>query len=292
MFRPQMIRIVATSRCQRSATILAPPRLVLRKWSMQPIPKHQQLRSITTTLGGAVLETVSWAAILAPLVLITRSLRRKHINKQLQNTLDQASQLQDQQKRRQVFFDIASRYARNNGCRVGLESTLDYEINIDALFGNLGANISACDIKRLGPHNLRFSIQTSKLRKWKVWVAVDADFHFHSDNGASSSSHGPIGTDSASDNREATLSSQAILDPFIAIVLILMKQRLAAAEGSSHVEVPEEVGVELLFRNTVISLEVITRDMSPRTYWIGKMGERRPSGFEWIIIPIPSLFDI
>lgn len=247
-----------------------------------------------------MLETVSWAAILAPLVLIMRSLRRKHINKQLQNTLDQASQLQDQQKRQQVFFDIVSRYARNNGCRVGLEGTLDYEINIDALFGNLGANISACDIKRLGPHNLRFSIQTSKLRKWKVWVAVDADFHLHSDNGASSSSHGPIGTDSGSDNREATLSSQAILDPFIAIVLILMKQRLAAAgnamseqaEGSSHVEVPEEVGVELLFRNTVISLEVITRDMSPRTYWIGKMGERRPSGFEWIIIPIPSLFDI
>lgn len=143
-----------------------------------------------------MLETVSWAAILAPLVLITRSLRRKHINKQLQKTLDQASQLQDQQKRRQVFFDIASRYARNNGCRVGLESTLDYEINIDALFGNLRANVSACDIKRLGPHNLRFSIQTSKLRKWKVWVAVDADFHVHSDDEASSSSHGPIGTDS------------------------------------------------------------------------------------------------
>lgn len=295
-----MIRFVATSRCQRSATILAPPRLVLRKRSMQPIPKHQQLRSITTTLGGAVLETVSWAAILAPLVLIMRSLRRKHINKQLQNTLDQASQLQDQQRRRQVFFDIASRYARNNGCRVGLDGTLDYEINIDALFGNLGANVSACDIKRLGPHNLRFSIQKSKLRKWKVWVAVDADFHVHSDDEASSPSHGPIGTDSASDNREATLSNQAVLDPFIAIVLILMKQRLASAgnamseqaEGSSHFEVPEEVSVELLFRNTVISLEVITRDMSACTYWIGKMGERRPSGFEWIIIPIPSLFDI
>lgn len=133
-----------------------------------------------------------------------------------------------------------------------------------------------------------------------MWVAVDADFHLHSDNEAPSSSHGPIGADSASDNREATLSSQDILDPFIAIVLILMKQRLVSAgndmsekaESSSHAEIPEEVDFELLFRNTVISLEVITRDMSPRTYWIGKMGERRPSGFEWIIIPIPSLFNI
>lgn len=247
-----------------------------------------------------MLETASWAAVLAPLVLMMRSLRRKQTNKQLQHTLDQAHQLQDQQKRRQVFFDIASRYARNNGCHVDLKGTLDYEINIDALVGNLVASTSRCDIRRLDSHNFRYSIQRSKLWKWKVWVAVNADFDVHSDDKASSSSHGPIGTDSGSDNREATRSSQAVLDPFIAIVLILMNQRLAVAgkamseqvEGSSHVEVPEEVYVELLFRNIVISLEVSTRDMSARTYWVGKMGERRPSGFDWIIIPIPILFDI
>lgn len=165
MFRARIIKCVVTSRCQQSATRLTPPHLALWERSMQPIPKNQQLRSITTTVGSAVLGTVSWAAILAPLVLIMRSLRRKHTDKQLQITLDQASQLQDQQKRRQVFFDIASRYARNNGCRVGLEGTLNYEINIDVLFGNLGASISACDIKLLGPHSLRFSIQKSKLRK-------------------------------------------------------------------------------------------------------------------------------
>lgn len=247
-----------------------------------------------------MLGTASWAAALAPVVLFMRSLRRKQTNKHLQNNLHQAHQLQDQQQKRQVFFFIASRYARNNGCRVDLKGTLDYEINIDALLGNLVANPSACDIRVLGPHNLRYSIQRRKLWKWKVWVAVDAGFDVHSDDKASSSPHRPIGTDSDSDIREATRSSQAVLDPFMAIVLILMKQKLAVAgkdmseqdEGRSHVGIPEEVGVGLLLWNTVISLEVSTRDMSPHTYWIGKMDERRPSGFEWIIIPIPSLFDI
>lgn len=216
---------------------------------------------MTTTLGGAALGTASWAAVLAPFVLIARSLRRRQINKKLQNTLDEARQLQDQEKRRQVFFDVARRHARNNGARVDLKDTFNREIkDIDELVAELEEGTSACSLETIGPHNLRYSIQRSMLGKWMLWVAVDAEFDARPNSVASASSHEFIGTGNESDNQEITLPSQDVLGLFMKIVLLLMHHKLAAsgeatgdeAEGSSHVEAPEEVGIELLFWDTLL----------------------------------------
>lgn len=296
-----MVKSVATARWQL-ATALAPSHLVLGRRSMPSISQHQQLRSVTTTLGGAVLGTASCAAFLAPLVLVARSLRRKQINKQLQNTLDQARELQDHEKRRQVFFDVTRRHARNNGSRVDLKDTFDREMDVDELLAEIEEGTSACGLKTINPHNFRYSIHTSKLWKWKLWVAVDAEFGVRPDRETSTSSNESNGTGNDGDNREVTLPRKDVLDPFITMVCLLMQRnlRLAAsgeatgeqAEGSSHAEVPEKVSVELLFWDAVVSLDVSTSSMCPRTYWVGKIGERRPSRFGWIIIPIPPLFDI
>lgn len=103
-----------------------------------------------------MLGAASWAALLAPFVLVVRSLKREQLNKQLQKTLDRARQLRDQEKRQQVFFDVARRHARNNGSRVDLKDTFNREIiDIDGLVAYLKEGTSACSLKTLGPHNSR-----------------------------------------------------------------------------------------------------------------------------------------
>jgi hypothetical protein len=45
--------------------------------------------------------------------------------------------------------------------------------------------------------------------------------------------------------------------------------------------------------DNVIPLEVETRTWVQNTYWVGKLGERRPSKDSWfpVIFPVPFLFD-
>ncbi|KAI7780456.1 hypothetical protein LA080_015969, partial [Diaporthe eres] len=114
----------------------------------------------------------------------------------------------------------------------------------------------------------------------------DAEFDLGPNSDTATSSPESIRTGNESDKRKVTR--------IITIVLLLMRQKLAAAieatgeqaEGGGHIIAPKEVGVELLFLDTVISLGVSAsgRSMRSRTYWVGKIGEKRPSRFEWIII--------
>lgn len=295
MHRVRVIRSMVAPKWQLPARALAPSRLVLGHRSVPPISPHQQLRLMTTTLGGAALGTASWAAVMVPFVLIARSLRRRQINKKLQNTLDEVRQLQDQEKRRQVFFDVARRHARNNGARVDLKDTFNREIkDIDELVAKLEEGTSACNLETIGPHNLRYSIQRSMLGKWRLWVAVDAEFDLRPNSDTATPLPESIRTGNKSDNRDLTPPSQIDQDPIIAAVLILLHKKLAATiEGGGHIGVGDEVGVELLFWDTVISLDLRISDggMHTRTDWVGKIGEKRPSGSGWFIIPIP-LFEI
>lgn len=264
---------------------------------MPPFPQHQQLRSITTPLGAAVLDMAVLAAVLTPPVLIMRFLRRKNTNKKLQGTLSQAHQLSDREKRRQTFFDVARRYARNNGSAVDLEDRP--EDTTDAT--GLGAPTHMCNVTTLDQYNVRYSIQRgSLLRKWKVWVAIDAEFDFSTASKTPSSSSSES-TGANGDSDRLPLGVRASREPVTWAAVLLMNSKLSEAgratggqaEGSSsHAEVPEEVDIELLFWDTIISLKLNTRTLSTRTMWMGKIGERRPSRFSWIIIPIPTMFDI
>lgn len=85
------------------------------------------------------------------------------------------------------------------------------------------------------------------LGRWRLWVAVDAEFDLGPNSDTATSSPESIRTGNESDKRKVTR--------IITIVLLLMRQKLAAAieatgeqaEGSGHIVAPKEVGVELLF---------------------------------------------
>lgn len=114
--------------------------------------------------------------------------------------------------------------------------------------------------------------ETTRLRephpKWRLWVAVDAEFDVRPNSDTATSSPEFIRTGNESGNREVTLPSQVAMNPIIRTVLLLMRQNLVAAveatgeqdEGGSHIKAGEEVGVELLFWDTVVSLKVSTAD--------------------------------
>lgn len=224
-------------------------------------------------------------------------MRRKRINTQLQETLRQARQLQDRDKRQQVFFDAARRYARNNGSRVDLECNPGHT----AKARRLGAPTPICGVTTVGPRNLRFEIQTKILRKWKIWVAVDAEFDLSAAPEPPSRARGPAGAESKDgDGEELTPATRASREPLTWAVAHLMKVELAELarsmyewdDGMRQAALREEVDLEILFWDTVVSLEFDTREMVTRTKWVGKVGERRPSQYEWTIIPIPFFFDI
>lgn len=248
---------------------------------------------MTTPLGDPVF----LAAAVALPVLVIRSMRRKRINTQLQDTLRQARQLQDQDKRQQVFFDAARRYARNNGSRVDLECRPGHT----AKARSLGAPTPICSVTTVGPHNLHFSIQSKILRKWKIWAAVDAEFDLSASREPPSPARGPAGADLKDDDgEELTPAVRVSREPLTWAVAHLMKIELAEFarwmyeqdDGIREAALPQEVDLEILFWDTVVSLEFDTREMVIRTKWVGKVGERRPSQYEWTIIPIPFFFDI
>lgn len=117
----------------------------------------------------------------------------------------------------------------------------------------LGAHTSLCNGTVLDPYNVRYSIQRSHYsRNWKVWVAVDADFDFSS---------------SAIDGDELLPEMIASQDPILWTVVFWTNQKLMEAckgtdrhteVGTSRVEVPENVELELLYWDTIISLELNT----------------------------------
>lgn len=284
MHPSRITRLVAIPRQQLSTTALAPSHLVLGQMWMPPVPQHQQLRQITTPLGASVLNAAVLTSVLAPPVLIARHLRRKYTNNQLQNALDEARQLQDQEKRRQVFFDVARRYARNNGSRVDLKDTVDYEIDTDVISGRPDGVTHSSNISILDPHNLRYSVQKSMLGKWKVWVAVDAEFDFGSDND--------------SEDGEVMFWKYAVMDPFTITIVTVLRRKLEEAGGpmvplaedDNHTGAPQEFHFELLCWDRVISIEFNSSELWPRDGWVCKVGERRPSKSGWAIMSTLSSF--
>lgn len=238
---------------------------------------------MTTPLGDPVV----LAAALALPALAIRSIRRRRTDNQLQATLRQARGLQDKDKRRQVFFDVARRYARNSGSRVDLKDTLGPGRTLDAT--RLGAPTPVCGVAALGPHDIRYSIQRSMLGNWKIWVAVHAEYDLPAAGGPME----PKPTRAGGDGEELSPAVRAAREPLTWAVVFLMEHKLAEfCSWSSNAQVPEDVDLELLFWDTAISLEYDTRKAITRTKWVGKIGEKPPSRFEWTIIPIPFFFDI
>lgn len=159
-----------------------------------------------------------------------------------------------------------------------------------------GAPTQVCNVTGLNPHNVRYSIQRSNSRNWKVWAAVDAEFDFSS---------------SASDDHEFPPEVIASGEPLLRAVA-WMNQKLAEdCEGTGghtvvengHVEVltsetPKKVDLELLFWDTIISLEPNTRAHYLRTVRTGwgrsargdQRALKRPSSL--LVFLLRSTFDI
>lgn len=160
------------------------------------------------------------------------SVRRTCINNGLRTNLQQKRQLQNQEERRQVFSDVARRYAKSNRFSIDLKDSPGRMTDAS----RLGAHTSLCNGTVLDPYNVQCSIQRSHYsRNWKIWVAVDADFDFSS---------------SAIDGDELLPEMIASQDPILWAVVFWTNQKLMEAckgtdrhteVGTSRVEVPENV---------------------------------------------------
>lgn len=228
------------------------------------------------------------AAVVATPVLFVRRWRRRRTNKELEDILSRARGLQDPEKRRRVFFDVAHRFAANNGSPVNFTDSYEHKVYLDMVEEPTGA----CNITAIDPHNFRFAIHR-KLFKWKVWVAVDAELDFSSYHEASSHSRDPTGADNDTDNAQSTLVRRALDEPLTFVIMTIMDEVFAKlrgqAKGSHHV--PDEVDLEILVWDTVIPLNFNTRTLKAETHWVGKIGDSRPSRRSWVIIPLPFFFD-
>lgn len=214
------------------------------------------------------------------------SVRPTCINNGLRTNLQQKRQLQNQEERRQVFSDVARRYAKSNGFSIDLKDSPGRMTDAS----RLGTHTSLCNGTVLHPYNVRYSIQRSHYsRNWKVWVAVDADFDFSS---------------SAIDGDELLPEMIASQDPILCAVVFWTNQKLMEAckgtdrhtkVGTSRVEVPENVELQLLYWDTVIALKLNTCTQVIRMNWMGQIGEMQPARSETIVLPITrllALFDI
>ncbi|KAL1858082.1 hypothetical protein Daus18300_010083 [Diaporthe australafricana] len=150
---------------------------------------------------------------------------------------------------------------------------------------------------------MRYSIHKRKLLKWKVWIAVDAEFNAPSDSKASPPPPDSTGADS--DNSQAISVKQILEEPLTKAILLVFRRSLeemrnlanageatgtgGTAEVTDHI--PDEVDLEILVWDTVIPLRFNIRSGEYSTHWVGKIGERRPWKNSWFIIPIPFFFD-
>lgn len=277
MYRSTMIRTLARATVQPSLRTLAHSQTLLGQRLTTPIRQPQQLRSFS------VLNAVPYFG-------------RRRVDRGLKGTLDRALSIEDPEQKQQVFFDVARRFAANNGGSGGLEfkspgATVPLSGNRRVaehlqLDQRRHANCQ-CSVKAVGSHNMQYAIDMAEPRRWKVWVAVNAELR------------PPKGSGSR------TISAQEAVDAGLvsAVVLIVVhacagfQKQLAAvtkeaADGKPGVvsQVPDEIDLELLAWDTVIPLEVETRKWSHSTYWVEKLGERRPWKNTWFPVIIPIAF--
>ena len=145
-------------------------------------------------------------------------------------------------------------------------------------------------VDTVGSHNMRYSFDMVKPSRWKVWVAVDAELR-------------PL-----TDGDPQTIPKREALDAHLTTAVVgivqhafedIPKHFAADIKEATHGDagltgrIPDKVDLEILVWDTVIPLEIDARTWGQSTYWVGKLGERRPWKDSWfpVIIPIPFFFD-
>lgn len=108
-------------------------RLALSYLAGGPRSVHPALQDQRSQCDPTILDSTlgSQVADADPPSLVMERLRRMNNNQQLQNILNQASQLQDPRRRQQIFFDVPRRYARKNGSPVDFNDSLGVAVNTD-----------------------------------------------------------------------------------------------------------------------------------------------------------------
>lgn len=259
--------------------LASPCPLLGQRWT-PPVPQTQPLRSLS------VLDKVPFV-------------RQRRVDKSLKAELDQALSIKDPEQKRRVFFDVARRFAANNGSDVEFKSP-GIRQSLKAIENTLGrlppdqrrATACQCSVNAVGPHNMRYAIDMAKPSRWKVWVAVDAKLRPLPDSDSRT-----ISEREALDAHLTTAVAFIIRDVFREIQYHFAANNRNAkrweAEFTGHI--PGEFDLEILVWDTVIPLEVNTRTWGASTHWVGKVGESRPlrNGSGWFpdIIPIPFFFD-
>lgn len=277
-----MNRVLASTVVRPSMRKLASPCPLLGQRWTPPVPRPQPLRSFS------VLDKVPFV-------------RQRRVDESLKAELDQALSIKDPEQKRRVFFDVARRFAANNGSDVEFKSPgvcqllETFEYAVARLPPDRKPETACqCSVDAIGSHNMRYAVDMVKPSRWKVWVVVDAELR-------------PL---PGSDSR--IISKREALDAHLttAIVVIIRhvleetQSHFAGDTGdtrdATHGEagfngrIADKLDIEILVWDTVIPLEVDTRTGVSSTHWVGKVGERRPWKDGWfpVIIPIPFFFDL
>ncbi|KAG8164990.1 hypothetical protein KVR01_005265 [Diaporthe batatas] len=273
-----MIRTLARATVQPSMRTLAHPRLLLGQRLAPAARQPQQLRPLS--LFNAV-----------------PFLGRRRVDRDLKAVLDQALSIKGPEQKQHVFFDVARRFAANNGGPDGLEFKSpggalklrsNTHVSRSPQRGQQRPEDCQCSADKVGFHNMRYAIDISKPQRWKVWAAVEAELR------------PPKGSSSPAVSAQEAIDS--ILVQAVAWIVVrecgeFQKKLTADTKETANGEpgavsrVPDEIDLELLVWDTVIPLEVDTRKLGISTYWVGKLGEGRPWKNTWfpIFLPFPFL---